>query len=268
MKIIICIKQVPDTTEIKYNTENNTIIREGIKSIINPFDLHALEEGVRIKEQMEGVKITLLSMGIPSAVETLKDGISFGADEGILLSDCNFAGADTLATAYTLSMGIKKIGKFDLVLCGKQAVDGDTAQVGPSLADKLGIPHTTNVKKIEEIDERHIRCQRLTEYGYEVIDMKLPALITVVKDINIPRIPTLKGVMKAKKFEICTWNVEDIGADKSCCGLQGSATQVIKTFVPVYNVQREMLCGEPEEQAKKLVDKLMTFNKDTFTNRS
>lgn len=257
LNIIVCVKQVPGTNEVKYNKETNTIIREGIESIVNPFDTYAIEEGLKIKEA-NGGKVTTLSMGIPKVADLLKETIALGVDEAILLSDRVFAGSDTLATSYTLSMGIKNIGEYDLIICGKQATDGDTAQVGPSLAEKLGIPHTTYVRKIEEINEKHIRCQRLTEDGYELIEMPLPALITVVKEINEPRLPSLKGMMRAKRASIPVWTAKDIGANEDLCGLKGSPTQVVSTFVPVHNVQSEIIQGTPEEQAKTLMDRLTT----------
>lgn len=259
MNIVVCVKQVPGTTEVKYNKETNTIIREGIESIINPFDTHAIEEALKIRDNCGG-KVTILSMGIPSVATLLKETIALGADEAILLSDKAFAGSDTLATAYALSMGIRKIGECDLVICGKQATDGDTAQVGPSLAEKLGVPHTTYVRKIEEISKDYIRCQRLTEDGYEVIEMPLPALISVVKEINVPRLPSIKGMMRAKKATIPLWTADDIGANKDLCGLKGSPTQVVSTFIPTHDdVKSETIEGTPEEQAKVLADKLMAM---------
>ncbi|SHK22970.1 electron transfer flavoprotein subunit beta/FixA family protein [Paramaledivibacter caminithermalis] len=261
MNIIVCIKQVLDTDEIQLNPDTNTIVRENVKAIINPFDTYALEEGLRIKENIGIGKVIALSMGIPSVTEILREAIGMGVDDAILLSDTIFAGSDTLATAYILSMGIKKIGKYDLIICGKQAIDGDTAQVGPSLAEKLGIPHVTNVKKIEEINKEFIRCQRLTENGYDVLEIELPALITVVKDINEPRMLSLKGAIKAKKAFIEVWNAEDVEVDRKRCGLTGSPTKVVKTYTPVYNIQSEFIKGEPYDQAKKLVDKLFSYNK-------
>ena len=257
MKVIVCVKQVPGTTEVKMNKETNTIIREGVEAVINPFDSYAVEEGLRIKERAGEGKVTVLSMGIPSVADILKETIALGADETVLLSDRAFAGADTLATAYALSMAIKKIGEFDIILCGKQATDGDTAQVGPSLAEKLGIPHTTYVRKIEEIKDGVIRCQRMTDDGYEVIEMPLPAVITVVKEINEPRLPSLKGMMRSKKAEIPVWTLADVGADPELCGLKGSPTQVVETFVPEHNINSEMIEGEPKEQANKLADILL-----------
>jgi len=259
LNVIVCVKQVPDTTEVKMNKETNTIIREGVAAAINPFDSYAVEEGVRIKERAGEGKVTVLSMGIPSVADILKETIAVGADDTVLLSDKTFAGADTLATAYALSMAIKKIGGYDIILCGKQATDGDTAQVGPSLAEKLGIPHTTYVRKIEEIKDGIIRCQRMTDDGYEVIEMPLPAVITVVKEVNEPRLPSLKGKMRAKTTVVPIWSAEDIGADPELCGLKGSPTQVIETFVPVHNINSEMIEGEPAEQAKTLADKLLAM---------
>ncbi len=258
MNVIVCVKQVPATTEVKMNKETNTIIREGIESIINPFDSYAVEEALRIKDKTNG-KVTVISMGIPSVADLLKETIALGVDEAVLLSDRAFAGADSLATSYALSMGIRKISSYDLIICGKQATDGDTAQVGPSLAEKLGIPHTTYVRKIEEIREGYIRCQRMTEDGYETIEMSLPAVITVVKEINEPRLPSIKGMMRAKKAVVTVWTADDVEADKNLCGLTGSPTQVVKTFVPVHEVQSEMFTGTPQEQAKGLADKLLTI---------
>jgi len=258
LNIIVCVKQVPGTNEVKINKETNTIIREGVEAIINPFDEYAIEEGVRIKEKLGG-KVTVISMGIPKVADLLRETIAVGVDEAVLLSDRAFAGADTLATSYALSMGIKALGEYDLIICGKQATDGDTAQVGPSLAEKLNIPHTTYVRKIEEIKEGYIRCQRLTDDGYEVIEMPLPAVITVVKEINEPRLPSIKGKLKAKKTEVRILTADDIGADKDRCGLKGSPTQVIKTFVPEHNVVAEMIEGTAEEQTKKLSQKLLSM---------
>jgi electron transfer flavoprotein beta subunit len=252
------VKQVPGTNEVKINKETNTIIREGVEAIINPFDEYAIEEGVRIKEKVGG-NVTVLSMGIPKVADLLRETVAVGADNAVLLSDRAFAGADSLATAYALSMGIRKIGAYDLIICGKQATDGDTAQVGPSLAEKLGIPHTTYVRKIEEITDGTVRCQRMTEDGYEVIEMPLPAVITVVKEINEPRLPSMKGKLKAKKTEVTVYTADDIGADKNLCGLKGSPTQVVRTFVPVHEINGEMLDGTPREQAQKLADKLLNM---------
>src|SRR3989338_6162967 len=165
MNIIVCIKQVPETTEVRINPETNTLVREGVKSIINPFDMYAIEEAVRLKEKLGG-KATVITMGPPQAEAALREAISMGVDEGILICDRAFAGSDTWATSYTLSAAIKKIGSFDLILCGKQASDGDTAQVGPGISTHLDIPQVTYVKKIEEVTDKSMRVERLMEEGY------------------------------------------------------------------------------------------------------
>ncbi len=255
MNFIVCIKQVPATTEVKIDPRTNTLIREGVESIVNPFDSYAIEEGLRLKERMGG-KVTVISMGPPQAESALREALSMGCDEAVLLTDPAFAGSDTLATSYTLACGIRKIGEFDLVICGKQAIDGDTAQVGPGIAEKLGIPAVTYVKKIEEIDEARIRVERMMEEGYEVIELGIPALITVVKEINEPRLPSLRGMMRAKKATISIWNAFDIGCQRERIGQPGSPTIVNKIFTPPTRKGGELIFGDPEEQSRKLVDKL------------
>ena len=255
MNFIVCIKQVPGTTEVKIDPKTNTLIREGVESIVNPFDSYAIEEALRLKERMGG-KVTVISMGPPQAESALREALSMGCDEAILLTDRAFAGSDTLATSYILARGIKKIGEFDLVICGKQAIDGDTAQVGPGIAEKLGVPAITYVKKIEEINETRIRVERMMEEGYEVIEMGFPALITVVKEINEPRLPSLKGMVRAKKAEIHMWNASDIVCENSRIGQSGSPTIVNKIFTPPPRKGGETILGDPEEQAQKLVEKL------------
>ena len=197
MNIIVCIKQVPDTANVKIDPQTNTLIREGVESIINPFDMYAIEEAVRTKEKLGG-SVLAVTMGPPQADAALREAISMGVDEAVLVSDRAFAGSDTWATSYTLACAIKKIGKFDIIFCGKQAADGDTAQVGPGVSMHLDIPQVTYVKKIEEVTPDHARVERMTEEGYEVIEVPLPVLFTVVKEINEPRIPSLKGKMRAK----------------------------------------------------------------------
>lgn len=256
MNIIVCVKQVPASNEVKLNKETGTIIREGVASIINPYDTYALEEALRLKEA-KGGRITTFSMGIPSVAGLLGSTLALGADAAVLLSDRKFAGADTLATAYALAKGITKVGAFDLIICGKQATDGDTAQVGPSLAEKLGVPHVTNVQEIREIDEQYIRCVRLTDIGQETVELQLPAVITVVKDINLPRLPSISGLRKARAAEVTVWTAADINADANRIGLQGSPTQVTATFVPMHERESEQLSGDARQQAKQLVDKLL-----------
>lgn len=253
MNIIVCIKQVPNTTNVRINPETNTLIREGVESIINPFDTYAIEEGVRLKERFGG-KTVAISMGPPQAEEALREAISLGCDEGILITDRRFAGSDTWATSYTLTQAIRKIKGFGLIICGKQASDGDTAQVGPGISMHLDIPQVTYVRKIEEISQDKARVERLTEEGYEIIETKLPALLTVVKEINQPRLPSLKGKMKAKKAEILKWDADDIVCNINDIGLEGSPTRVIKIFTPPPRKSGEILTGDIPEIATKLVN--------------
>ena len=251
MNIVVCIKQVPDTAEVKINPETGTLIREGVPSIINPFDMHALEAGLQIKERVNG-RVIVLTMGPPQAETALRDAISMGADEGILLSDRAFAGSDTWATSFTLSKAIQKIGA-DIIICGKQAIDGDTAQVGPETAEFLNIPHISYVRKLEEIADTSIRVQRLMDDGYDIIESTLPVLLTVVKELNEPRLPSLKGKMAAKKAEIKKWSRADIMADENDLGLKGSPTQVKNIFTPDARSGRKILEGTPEEQVDALL---------------
>ncbi len=254
MKIIVCIKQVPDTAEIKIDPETNTLVREGVPSIINPFDLHAIEAGLLIREKTGG-NVTVLTMGPPQAEASLREAISMGVDEGVLLSDRAFAGADTWATSHTLAKAIQTLGA-DIVLCGKQAIDGDTAQVGPETAEFLNIPHVSYVRKIEEVTDTAVRVQRLMDEGYDVVESSLPVLLTVVKELNIPRLPSLKGKMSAKKAEIKKMGLSDINADENNVGLKGSPTQVKNIFAPEIKAKRKMLEGSPEEQVDTLIQEL------------
>lgn len=255
MKVVVCIKQVPDTSEVKINRETNTLIREGVPSIINPFDMYALEEALRVRERCGG-SVTAISMGPPQAMDSLREAISYGIDEAILISDRAFAGSDTLATSYTVARAIAKIGGADLVICGKQAIDGDTAQVGPGVAEELDIPHVTYVKKIVEIRDGYLKVERMVEGGYEVVEAGLPALITVVKEINEPRVPSLKGMMRARKAEIPVWKAGDLGVDPGRIGLAGSPTTVVRIFTPELRRRGEMLEGTAVEQARALVERL------------
>lgn len=259
MKIAVCIKQVPATTEVKINPETNTLVREGVESQINPFDLYALEEAVRVKERLteEGkeASVTALTMGPPQASDALREAVALGADEAILLSDRAFAGADTWATSYTLALALKKIDPM-LVFCGMQAIDGDTGQTGPGIAVHLDYAQATYVAEIEALEPRKITVKRLIEQGYERVSVRLPAVVTVVKEINEPRTPSLRGKMNAKKVEIPVWGPGDIGAEENKVGLMGSPTQVIKVMTPPRREGGEKLTGEPEELAGKLAEVL------------
>lgn len=255
MNIIICLKQVPGTTEVRIDPETNTLVREGIKNIVNPFDTYALEEGVRLKERYGG-KVTAITMGPRQAEEMLREAISSGADEAVLISDTAFAGSDTLATSYTLATAVNKIKDYDLIICGRQTVDGDTGQVGPELAEMLGIPFAAYVSKVEEIENGHMQVERMVEDGHEIVEMPLPGVMTVVKEINVPRLPSLRGLARAKSAAIPTWTAEDLGIDKNRAGLPGSATRVIRVFFPQRVHKGEMLEGDPQSQVGSLIDKL------------
>ncbi len=255
MNIVVCIKQVPGTTEIKIDPQTNTLVREGVPSIINPFDCYALEEAVRLREKCGG-KVTVISMGPPQAEEALRETISLGADETILLSDRAFAGSDTWATAYVLSRAMASIADYDVIICGRQTLDGDTGQVGPGLSEMLGIPFVAYVSRVEEIRDGYIRVQRMVEEGYETIEMALPAVITVAKEINVPRLPSLRGSMKAKTAQIPVWSAGDIGVDGDKAGIAGSPTRVVKVFFPRREGKSQMLQGSVEEQVEQLMQKL------------
>jgi electron transfer flavoprotein alpha/beta subunit len=253
MEIIVCVKQVPDTTEVKIDPKTNTLIRQGVPSIVNPFDKNAVEEALQLKDK-HGGKVTVISMGPPQATEALKECLAMGADEAILMSDRIFGGADTLATSRTLAAAIKKIGHFDVILCGKQAIDGDTAQVGPEIAEHLDIAQITYVSKLE-INDTIVRAEREHEEGYQVIEAKLPVLLSVVKSINEPRYPNIKGRMKANRKEIPVWTAADVEAQPELIGLKGSPTQVRRIFTPQQRVQGEII---QEENARAAVDRLLT----------
>ncbi len=264
MHIIVCIKQVPDTTDVRIDPERGTLVREGVPSIINPFDMYAIEEGIRLKEKYGG-RTTAITMGPPQAREALREAVAMGCDEGILLSDRAFAGADTWATAYTLAQAIRKIGEYDVILCGRQAADGDTGQVGPGVATQLGIAQLTYVCRIRELDlgEARITVERLLEEGREVVAAPLPCLITVVKDINEPRYPSFLGIRRARKREYPVWTaadlVRDTGADETRFGLNGSPTRVVRVFTPP---PREGKCelippDDPVRAAELLADRLL-----------
>ncbi len=256
MRIVVCVKQVPDPENAKMDWETGTVVREGVKNIINPFDLYAIEEALRIKEKLGG-EVIVISMGPPQAEEALREAIAMGADKAILITSRDFAGADTLATSYTLSQAIKKIGDVDLIICGKQAIDGDTAQVGPGVSAHLDLPQITFVGKIDEITEDRIRAERMVEGGYQVVESPLPCVITVVKDINIPRLPSLKGKIAAKKAEIPQWGPEDIDADPKRIGAAGSPTMVEEVFAPELKKEGRIYSEDQMEEAIEKVIEAM-----------
>jgi len=250
VNIVVCIKQVPGTTQVKINPETGTLIRDGVEAVVNPFDEYAIEEAVRIKEKVGGT-VKVITMGPPQADAALRTAISMGADEGYLVSDRAFAGSDTWATSYTLSSAIKTLGKVDLIICGKQAIDGDTAQVGPGIAEMLDMPFVAWVKKVEEISENSIKVHRLMEEGYDVVEMALPSLITVVKEINTPRMASLKGKMKAKSAAIAKIDTSNMDVNPERIGLKGSPTQVLRSFVPERKSGGEKISGDTAELVQK-----------------
>lgn len=258
MRFIVCIKQVPDTTEVRVNPQTNTLIREGVPSIVNPFDLYAVEEALILRERFSG-EVVALSMGPPQAEEALREVISMGVDRAILISDKKFAGADTWATALTLASAIRKIGDYDMILTGKQAADGDTAQVGPGIAEFLDIPQATFVRKVEglDTDARTITLASMWEEGSERLELPLPCLITTVKELNEPRLPSLRGKMAAKKAQIPCWKFDDLDVNEEDVGLKGSPTQVVKIFAPPPRAQGELYTDkEPGEAAVIIAERL------------
>jgi electron transfer flavoprotein beta subunit len=264
MKVVVCIKQVPDTHQIKLDPQTHTLKREGVEAILNPFDLYALEEGLRVRERLGG-RLTVITMGPPQAEAALREAISYGADEAVLLSDRAFAGADTWATSLTLAAGIKKIGGADLIFCGKQAIDGDTAQVGPGLAEHLGIPHVAFVRKLVTIEDGKARVERLMDDGVDLLETGLPALFTVVKEINTPRPPSLKGKMRAKTQQIPVLGINDLALTPESVGLAGSFTQVVSVFAPQRRGNREMLEGAVDTQVRDLIKRLAQADLPPFS---
>ena len=252
MNMIVCIKQTPSTNQVQLDPETHTIIRDGRQSVVNPFDTYALEQAVQLKEQLGG-QVAVMSMGIPAAARLLREAMAQGADRGLLLSDRAFAGADTLATAYTLALGARHLGPFDLILCGRMAIDGDTAQIGPELAENLGIPHLTNVTKILECSETELVCQQQTDYGLRTLRMKLPGLITVAKGSNQPRLASVAGIRKSLEAPLEVLDAEASGADPERIGLKGSPTQVARTFTPERKGHSVLLPGDESQAAQALL---------------
>ncbi len=253
MNIIVCIKQVPSTNEVNLDPVTKTIIRDGKQSVTNPFDTYALEQAVQLKERYGG-KVSVLSMGIPAVERLLRDAVSRGADNGILLTGREFAGADTLATSYALSLGVKQMGGYDLILCGKMAIDGDTAQIGPELAEQLGIPHVTNVSGIISAEDGSVTVEQSFNGGRRIIKIKLPALLTVLKDINMPRMPSISGVRRGTEAEIEIMGAKEIGADISRTGLAGSPTQVVRTYTPERSSEAVVIQGDAAQQAAGIAE--------------
>jgi electron transfer flavoprotein alpha/beta subunit len=255
MKIIVTVKQVPDTAEVRIDPKTNSLVREGVPSILNPEDRNAVETALALKDKYGGV-VTALTMGPPQAEEVLEEVIAMGVDEGILLSDRAFAGSDTLITSFILSRAVMKIGKFDLIICGRQAIDGDTAQVGPQLAGFLELPQVTYLEDIS-IDNESAIIKRGLEDCIEVVRVKLPALVTVLSDINQPRYPSLCNVVNACDGTLIKrWSEKDLKIPGSMLGLQASPTGVKKIFEPDRSANGEIIKGDEKQMAKTLIAKL------------
>ena len=263
MLVITCIKQVPDTTQVKIDPVTNTLVREGIPFIINPYDVHAIEESLRLKDRF-GLHATALSMGPPNAAAALKKTLALGMDEAVLLSDRAFGGADTLSTSNVLAAAIKKLAAvrpLGLVICGKQTIDGDTAQVGPGIAVRLGLSQLTLVDRIEQLNllGNRIRVRRKLEGRYEIVEARLPAMITVVREINQPRYPSVPMRLQAENAQVTMWNNDELKLDVNSIGLKGSPTWVSKIFSPE-RAKGEMLgdgLGDPCGTARLLIERLL-----------
>lgn len=256
MKIVVCLKHVPAQTDVRIDQATGQLKTEGISWVINPWDEYAIEEAVRIKEKLPGSTVTAICLGSPASETALRDAIAVGVDEGILLTDPAFEGSDSMVTATILAVSINRIGIPGLILCGRHATDGNTGQVGAALAEKLDIPHVSFVKKLEEVSENSLKLQRATEEGYDVLEAGLPLLITVLKEINEPRIPSLKGKMAAKKAAITRWGMMELGLKLEETGSRGSAVRLIKKWAPPPRPTGETITGSPQEKAATLVKKL------------
>lgn len=255
MNIVVCIKQVPETTEVEFDEETGRLKREGVAAVINPFDEYAIEEGLKIKEAYGGI-VKVVTMGPPWAADALRDAIAMGADEGYLATDIAFAGADTWATSLTLAKVIKNVGDFDIIICGLKTTDGDTGQTGPEMAEHLGIPHICYVNNVSEIKDDKITLKRIMDDGVETLEAPLPLLLSVSKDINQPRLATLRGRLKAKKAEIKEITNKDLGIDPKEIGLDGSFTRVVKIFEPTTHEAGEVVKGTSDELVDAIFKKL------------
>ena len=257
MKIIVCIKQVPDTTEIRIDPVKGTLMRDGVPSILNPDDANALEAALQIKDEYPGTVVDVVTMGPQQASYALRECLAMGADDAYLLSSRAFGGADTCSTSTTLAYGIKKIGEYDFIFAGRQAIDGDTAQVGPQLAQRLGLPAATYVQNIREIRENSVILERQLEDGYEVLEIQRPCVLTAVRELNRPRYMSVIGIEKAYEKEITVWDERDLDIRPQDCGHSASPTKVFRSFTPPPKGKGEMLAGTVNEMAQSLVSKLM-----------
>ncbi|MCK5740287.1 electron transfer flavoprotein subunit beta/FixA family protein [bacterium] len=258
MKICVPIKQVPETSEVKMDPETGTMLRDGVVSIINPLDLYSIEAAIQLKEQYGGT-VTAVTMGPPRSMLALKEAIAMGCDDAVQLTHRKFAGADTWSTAYVLANAIKKIDDFDLIVCGERATDGDTGQVGPGIASFLKMPLATYVNKICDVTETGYRVHRLVEGGYQVLSLPYPSVLTVVKEVSYPRLPTLRGKLKAKKTEIAKWGPDELDVKEEFLGLKGSPTRVVKIFHPKVSRSCEKWVLKDDTDLDKSLDRLVAL---------
>lgn len=262
MHIVVCVKQVPDSSQIRVHPVTNTIMRQGVPAVVNPYDLVSLEEALRIKDRF-GARITVLSMGPKMAAEALKKCVSFGADDAILITDRVFAGSDTLATSYALSSAIRTIGAgqpVDMVFCGKQTIDGDTAQVGPGVARRLGLQQLTYVSRIEHLDPeaREIVVHRRAEGGVQVLKTKLPCLVTMMEGANTIRFADMDAMFRAARCQPIEWDHKAAGiGEVARCGLEGSPTVVKKVFAPPPRANKAEVIDARDKPAREAVDALL-----------
>ncbi len=261
MRIIVPIKQVPETNAVKMDEQTGTMVREGVEAILNPLDLYAVETALRVKDARpkETCEIVVISMGPAKALSALREAVAMGIDRAVLICDKAFAGSDTWATSYVLSAAIRKLGDFEIVLCGERATDGDTGQVGPGVAAFLDLPVATYVSKLESIRNGVARCHRLVEDGYEVLDVQLPAVMTVVKEISDPRLPTLRGKQRARKTDIPTWTIGDLDVEHQKVGLKGSPTHVVKIFRPSVARECEKIPAGDEESIDQAAERTVEY---------
>ncbi len=258
MRIVVPIKQVPETRNVRMDEETGTVIREGVESIVNPLDLYSIELAIRLRENYGG-DVVAVTMGPPKAAEALKEAIAMGIDSGILISDDCFGGSDTWATSHVISEAIKKIEDYDLIICGERATDGDTGQVGPGIAAFLDLPVITYVSRLEQIEDGRCRLVRMVEDGYEFLSCPLPLVLTVVKEISDPRLPTLRGKQKAGKIEIPVWGHKHLGINPERVGLKGSPTRVIKISKPQVTRQCQLLLARDEAAANDAADEFLSY---------
>ncbi len=260
MRIVVPIKQVPETNAVKMDETTGTMIRDQVEAIINPLDLYSIEAAIRLREA-HGGEVTVISMGPPNAITALREAIAMGCDTGVLICDKAFAGSDTWSTSYTLAAGIKKLGSFDMIICGERATDGDTGQVGPGIAAFMDLPVTTYISAIDEVTGGRCKAHRLVEDGYEILSMKLPGVLTVIKEIAIPRLPTLRGKQKARAVDIPTWGPADLDVEPENLGLNGSPTRVVKIFRPKVARQCEKVFVTGDLTADDAAERLVAFLK-------